>query len=323
LPNNLLNKFPPYNDESEFFNSAVNFNDIANYHKKVFCNNLGIFNLIKNELKIQSVPINNTLPYLSNELLNYAKNDNIKTVFSGFGGDEGISNQGSFLIYSWARNFNIYKLVKYKKNFVKHIVKAYYSKNTTADYNYNYYFLNDEFVKDNKLEKLYFNHIKKAEYKTLSEFIGYKLSANYIPNRMELFQQSASYRGISYSFPLLDYKLLEYYFSIPDNYKFYKAKKRYIFKQAITGFVPQNILERNSKYGATIPNVLHRFMIDYDIIYEYLQASKNGKAANYIDIEKMITRMELIKQLYNGKRIRANQHIFFNALMIIMYLNDN
>jgi len=323
LPDNLLNSFPPYNDEREYFNSVLNLNNITQYNKKIFCNNIGIFDIIKNELKIQSVPINNTLPYLSHQLLNLAKQDNIKTIFSGFGGDEGISNQGSFMLYYWARNFNIYKLIKYNKNFVKHIINAFYTKNNTIIYNSSYFFMNKEFVLDNKLDKMYINHFEKKNYKNLSEFIYHKLDENYIPNRIELFQQTATYRGINYSFPLLDHKLLEYYYSIPDNYKYYNASKRYIFKEAIKDFIPKNVLERNNKYGATVPNVIHRFMIDYDKIYDYLQASKTGKASEFIDIEKMIKKMELIKHLYNGNKIRANQHIFFNALMLIMYLNKD
>ena len=140
---------------------------------------------------------------------------------------------------------------------------------------------------------------------------------------MELFQQTAMHRGINYSFPLLDYKLVEFYYSIPDKYKFYKANKRYIFKEAIKDYVPKEIYLRNDKTGATVPNVLHRFMIDYDKIYDYLQSSKNGKASAYIDVGKMISKMELIKQFYQGNKIRANQHIFFNALMIVIYLNED
>lgn len=108
LPKKLKNKFRPYNDESKFYNLVIRKHKIEQKHRNITCNNIGVFNLIKNELRIQGIPINNTLPYLSNELLLNAKQDNISTIFSGFGGDEGVSNQASFMIYNWARNFNIY-----------------------------------------------------------------------------------------------------------------------------------------------------------------------------------------------------------------------
>jgi len=319
LPDNLLGKFFPYKDEREFCNLVTRYNDISDKNRKIQCNNASIFNIQKNELKILGMPTNIALTYFSNELLNTAQKDNIKTIFSGFGGDEGVSNQGSFMIYQWARNFNLYQLVKNKKNFIKHIIQVYSKNYKTHLYNHDNSLLNKDFSEENS----FINNQKKLNYRTLSDFIHYRLSGNYLPNRMEQFQQTAMYRGINYSFPLLDYKLVEFYYSIPDKYKFYKAQKRYLFKEAIKDFAPKEVYTRNDKTGATVPNVLHRFMIDYDEIYDYLQSSKNGKASEYINIKEMISRMELIKQLYQGNRIRANQHIFFNALMIVIYLNED
>jgi len=323
LPNNLLNKFRPYNDEREYFNKVIKYNNISEFHKNITCNNIGIFDIIEKELDIQGVPINNTLPYLSNELINSAEQDGIKTIFSGFGGDEGVSNMGSYQFYNWAQKINIYQLLKNKRNPIKAIYSAYFKSLINLKEKNNSFFINYEFKQKMQSEQKLNDLFKNFKFKNLNEFIIYKLNENYIPNRIESMAQSAMNRDIEYSYPLLDYKLLEFYISIPDKYKFYKAKRRYIFKEAIKNYVPNSVYLRTDKTGATIPNVLHRFMIDYDKIYNFLQSNRNGKAAEFINFNKMIGRMQLIKRLYNGERIRADQHIFFNALMLVMYLEKN
>lgn len=293
--------------------------------------NKGLFYELQDELKRQAVPLSNTLAYLSDGIFDRAKEDQVDTLFSGFGGDEGISNYAHILPYQYAKQFNLASLKEaigtayLSKKFIKSLIKPNLpflkraQNNWRAD-SYNMLFINEGFVKENNLDRIYWEYHNNRKVKTLDEYLLMKLNENYISNRTESTGASARMRGIEYTFPLLDVDLIEYYYSMPNYLKYKGGVGRYAFREIIKDFVPEKIYRRADKTGATVPNVLVRFMKDYKLIEEYLQSVRNGKASEYIDFDKMIANMDIIKQYSEGKRVRANQHIFFNALMLALYL---
>ena len=319
LPDELQNKFLPFFDERRFFNKVLEYNNIENNHYSITGNNSGLFDTMHKELRIYGTPINKGISYLSNDLLQTAEQKGIRNMLSGFGGDEGASNMGVFQYYAWAKEFNIYKLLKYKRNPIS-AIKFAYKDFLNIESRLNTYLINDNYINEIQIGAVIKDYFNDFKFKNLTEFILYKLEENYIPNRLENMSQSAMERGITYSYPLLDYQLLEFYISIPDKYKFYKAKRRYLFKEATKNYIPSEVYLRNDKAGATMPNALHRFMIDYDKIYEFLQSSRNGQAFEYLDYDKMLKSLATIKNTYEKKLKKTNHHLFFNALMLVLYL---
>jgi len=53
--------------------------------------------------------------------------------------------------------------------------------------------------------------------------------------------------------PLLDYRLVEYAFSIPDSLKIKNGKMKYIFTKAISPYLPPKVLNRTDKKGFPVP----------------------------------------------------------------------
>jgi hypothetical protein len=66
-------------------------------------------------------------------------------------------------------------------------------------------------------------------------------------------------------------------------------------------------------------------MRDYDQIFELLNSYKNGKASKYVDVNKMITKMPMIKQRALGdlSDIRLDLRNFFIGLQLILYFDEN
>ena len=331
LQDELLNKVPPFKDERNYRNILVQHCNNVSYNN-IDSRNKGLFHEIQNELKIQSVPVSSTLSYLSDGIMNRAKSDGIDTLFSGFGGDEGLSNYGTLLLYQYAREFKFTEL--HRASGLSYLSKAYWSKlikpninpisikNKWREYNYNLFFLNNSFAKKEKLDSIYWNYISSKTVHKFDEYLLVKLNENYISNRTESLGISARSRGLEYTYPFLDMELLETYLSTPNKLKYNKGVGRYIYREIIKDYVPNKIYQRKDKTGATVPNVLVRFMKDYRLIEEFLYSSRKGKAMEYIDFNKMIKNMSLIKQLAKGEKVRANQNVFFNALMIILYLEN-
>ena len=83
----------------------------------------------------------------------------------------------------------------------------------------------------------------------------------------------------------------------------------------------KEIYLRSDKTGATVPNVIHRIILQEKDIIEYLHSQKNSAASEFIDFDNMLKTLSLIKRIYNGENIFANIRTFISALSIIAYLD--
>jgi len=118
--------------------------------------------------------------------------------------------------------------------------------------------------------------------------------------------------GLEARSPLLDHELMEFVARLPSSFKLKGITKKYIFKKALQGLVPKEILIR-PKMGFGIP--LDRwFRSDLrNFAYETL-LSRKARARGYF-------RMEMVKQLLdehcNG---HANHHhLLWNLLMLELW----
>ena len=326
------NKISPYGDERFYRDLLADMYTNIN-PQNIETPNKGLFSEIQNEIRLHAVPVNNALTYLSDGIYEKAQEDGIDVLFSGFGGDEGISNYGNVLFYEYAKNLKFSSLKKaigksyLSKDFIKYLVTPYWqsmdkSRKKWRQRSYNLFFINEEYAEAMNFDSLYWGHKKNQNIKTLDAHVYQKLSENYISNRTELTGASARTRGIEYTFPLLDIDLIEYYYNLPNSLKYKNGINRYLYREIIKNFVPEKIYRRKGKTGATIPNSLLRFMNDYKKIEEFLQSARNGAASSYINFDKMIENMKLIKQMAEGKKGRSNPHIFLNALMLTIYLEN-
>ena len=53
--------------------------------------------------------------------------------------------------------------------------------------------------------------------------------------------------------PLLDYRIVEYAFSVAPALRFAGGKPKHLFRQAVGSFVPQAVMERQDKMGFPVP----------------------------------------------------------------------
>jgi len=89
-------------------------------------------------------------------------------------------------------------------------------------------------------------------YNNLNAFIlDYTLSPCSISARAEECTLMASHYGIEYAFPLLDVELVQCYLSIPSEEKYYRGQKRYLHRRAVAKHLPPHMSARNSKNMGT------------------------------------------------------------------------
>lgn len=85
-------------------------------------------------------------------------------------------------------------------------------------------------------------------YDDLDRFTLENRLAPFVSTRTEECTLMAATYGIDYRWPLLDVRLIQSFLSIPTSEKYHRGIGRYLHKRAIANVVPKNIVAQNSKY---------------------------------------------------------------------------
>lgn len=205
-----------------------------------------------------------TLPEFENmsiehNIMKQAYMDNVSLMYSGWGGDEfvSLSLRGSLnhiifrfkllALFRWIRTFGIKSTISriryeilpllapfglFERNIMKRNTLRYFKKRFVIKY-----------------WKLFFFNKKKNIY-------GYgdrngmmlKLLHNYhLPERMDSWALFGEKYGLEYRYPLLDKKLLEFWFTVPIKHTYEKMGYRLLYRDAMKGILNEKIRMRTNK----------------------------------------------------------------------------
>jgi len=145
-----------------------------------------------------------------------------------------------------------------------------------------------------------------------------KIMHDHVSQRFEYSYLDAKAWGIEYAYPLWDIDLLEFYFSLPPEYKFRNGMGRAIYRDAMQGLLPEKIRLRNDKTGATVPTVHQRFLYDDEKITALIKRSRAHNRYHYLDYDRMHAWQERLRNRSPKARIPANPAAFFNSLQILL-----
>ncbi|MFM2484969.1 asparagine synthase-related protein [Celerinatantimonas yamalensis] len=188
---------------------------------------------------------------------------NIKVLYSGFGGDEVVSNPGYMLRYELldqGKYANLYdilpgNLLTRNLRLLKSAVKRHSPEYNPAFLNawqqrWPYCPLSKEVI---QLYDIYNHYMETARYdapfRRINDFIlNYHLNKLQVSARLDNCTLMAASYGIDYRWPLWDVRLVQQYLSTPSIEKFGpKGIGRYLHRRAITGIVPQKVAWKPSK----------------------------------------------------------------------------
>jgi asparagine synthase (glutamine-hydrolysing) len=145
-----------------------------------------------------------------------------------------------------------------------------------------------------------------------------RIMHDHVSQRFEYSYLDAKAWGIEYAYPLWDIDLLEFYYSLPPEYKYRNGMGRAIYRDAMRGILPEKIRLRNDKTGATVPTVQQRFMHDDEEITELINRSRANNAYHYLDYDRMLAWQQRLRQRSFSDKIPANPAAFFNSLQILL-----
>ncbi|CAN5489899.1 lasso peptide isopeptide bond-forming cyclase [soil metagenome] len=268
LPGDITDPEILKHDERRFIDEVNNFNHITNkiyVTKKLFSNPL--------EEADFSLMINDGLerwdPMWVAPLKNAAKAHNIRTLLSGFPGDELITYRGKFffLDYLDKRQYLKYLLVKRKYEGINkieplmpfwlrrgiHQMKAGLNRYDLAtNARLELFNIDPAYLKHAK-EFIWDDKIASEKFLSYRHFQKNRLQYPQVTHRMESETRYGLHFRTEPRFPMADIRLAQYYLAMPNELKYEGPLARTAFRKALHDFLPPAILERDNKYGSIAP----------------------------------------------------------------------
>jgi asparagine synthase (glutamine-hydrolysing) len=147
-----------------------------------------------------------------------------------------------------------------------------------------------------------------------------RIMQDHIPQRMEYCYTAAAQYGLEYRYPLLDLDLMETYLAFPLWVKQHHGINRYVFRQAIKGYVPEEIRQRNDKSGSTIPQIHYSLIQEKDLIMDLIKSCSVSPYLHEIfDFSRFPQWYERLVKRDNADMNYLMPGAFYNYLMIMLY----
>lgn len=116
------------------------------------------------------------------------------------------------------------------------------------------------------------------------------ITGTHIADRAESWAATGARYGVAFAFPLLDRRVVEFALSLPSAMFLQAGHRRWVFRQAMVGVLPQSVRGRHQKFSAFPGTTLD--MVDNREILEQRFTAIQARAGNdvpYLDFERMRT----------------------------------
>ncbi|HLO58218.1 MAG TPA: asparagine synthase-related protein [Bacteroidales bacterium] len=329
-----------FKDEKEFIKYMIDFGSFRWYG--IDHHQSSIPEILKHSLKIHSCFIQQNFNIFSKSLYEKAGSNGIQVLLSGFGGDELVSARTSFpwneliqkkqwrvigdeLFYKGVRIKTILKPVKIALNYFRFLLNT--ETHTSGvftrdllDKRFTNFPLKSEFSLKHHLRARLEENFRKLKRNTLSERQFDRIMPDHLPQRMEYCYTAAAQYGIEYRYPLLDLDVVETALAFPPWMKQHHGKNRYMFREAIRGFVPEEIRKRDDKTVGTIPQTLQSLVNDKDEILQIIQKASGIPFLHSIfDFSKFPEWYTKLAKRDPNDQNYLNPGAFYDYLMILLY----
>jgi asparagine synthase (glutamine-hydrolysing) len=273
----------------------------------------------------QDLPIRSTSSYSQYRVMKLAKENNIKVILDGQGGDELFAGYYRHLPY-WLSDVKkidgnrAYRNEKQfyfndsleRNNFLKYRVKERLKNSFIADSSLIKNFA-DQFLNKSLLSEFKKNNTASTTYTSLNEVLASDYSNGYLKELLYREDRNGMAHSIEARVPFADNKdLVEYLFSISGNYKIRKGKSKYLLREAFKDLLPQSVYTRKDKMGFSSPN------------NEWMNEIKNDLKSYITNDLEDIYNLSNFNKSYNSffdKRNQAENYKTLKWLMFPVWLN--
>lgn len=293
----------------------------------------------------QGCYIQQNFSVLCDALYQTAGRDHVQVLLSGFGGDEMVTARTSVqwnemiqngewsllrdeLFHEGITLRSLLKAARLPIGYFKRSIKrsGYTSGVFTKellDKRFSNIPLQSDFAKKNNLRHMLGDQYIREIRDSLAMRQVDRIMHPHLPQRLEYCYAAAAQYGIEYRYPLLDVDLVETYLAFPSWMKQRHGINRYVFRQAIKGFVPEEIRLRNDKSGSTIPQTYYSLKNEQDKILDLIRKASGSQILQEIfDFEKFERWYEKIIKRDSKDTNFLMPGAFYTYLMILLYYKD-
>ncbi len=120
------------------------------------------------------------------------------------------------------------------------------------------------------------------------------LQNGHLPYRLESWASHGATLGLTHAFPLLDRRIVEFALSIPDFLYFQKGWKRYLYRTAMDGILPDQVRWHKVKED---PAMVAQSRRVHKTAAPALREELRARAANpFVDVEKLIAAQDAVAE---------------------------
>lgn len=253
------------------------------------------FETLERVMLVQDEPFGSTSIYMQYFVMQKARELGIKVMFDGQGADEVFLGYEHYLKYIYAgiseidknkKNsfFNDLKLFRYSQ---EGIMEGYKGVN---DYNVAFKIVQERsnIYPQYLLEK---DFRYNFEYRSFYDFNVKEIMENNLQALLRYEDRDSMVFGVEARLPYLDYRLVDFVFSLPIDLKFQKGYLKYLLRKSMEGLLPQNILYRYNKMGFESPQSL------------WLEGFKD-------EMENVIRKSRLLRKIFKKIEIREENFLW-------------
>ncbi len=333
-----------FKDEREFIQEMLSFKNL----KGILVDTLGksLPDLLKFTLDIQGTFVQQNFNMMNHGLYKAAGEAGAEVLLSGFGGDELVSARTAFpwnemiLKKQWAamKNELFSKGVSPKSLLKPGLITArfLYSRFRRRKYSTGVFTpellarrlqnlpIQPSYVNQHNLEDRFRDKYRFPRQDILSMRQLYRITMDHLPQRMEYCYAAAAQYGLEYRYPLLDVNLVLACLAFPSRLKQHQGTNRYLFRESIKGFVPENIRLRNDKAGTTIPQTYYSLIQEKEGILSVVNRRKGDKKMQEIfDLSRFPKWYDRLVKREEVDLNSLNPGAFYTYLMMLMYYGSD
>jgi asparagine synthase (glutamine-hydrolysing) len=269
----------------------------------------------------QDVPIWSTSTYAQYRVMQSAKENGIKVVLDGQGGDELFAGYSHHHLYHWKnllKNLKVAEALKEMKtqDSLLNVTGAYIKKYLKEDavkslpaalqmqLNHSYFndlrYLNADFLKANQSQ---LNISNENKINSLNGMLANEFYNTRLKTYLKCEDRCSMWHSVESRTPFADdINLIEYGFQIPGAYKIHNGITKFILREAAQNYIPVAIKNRKDKMGYNIPH--NQWITE---IKDELQPIFNSDLKDFINVKSL---QKEYHQLFNIANQPEDKRIF-------------
>jgi len=218
-------------------------------------------NQLKRSLNILGYPVEHGNATGHEPFYHMAEQFNIRTLLSGHGGDEFVTNPAHLALTEWLYDKkwqhlylnitgnHLTRVLRIIKRIKMQTQQTSYRFEKVFKQRWQHQLINQATVAEFDLYQRYLESARYDEgYQRLNDFVLQNRWAPFVSTRMENCSLMAAARKIEYRWPLLDVRLVQFFLSVPSEQKYAHGVGRLLHRRAIDHIVPHKVTWKSTKY---------------------------------------------------------------------------